>query len=191
MKCAAYLAIALLGGAVGVARAQEEVDAGAASPAQVRCADGTTEAVGLDDCAEHGGLATEIGAPITKSTPATIESHDSTKVAPATPVTASPAMVRCKDGTSVELQPGACDTHGGLDKATSEAPRAMPGYAPTAVTARGNQVHDPKAELSTTPPATEVTAGARCRDGTLSYVMRHSPTCLGHAGVAEWYGTEL
>jgi hypothetical protein len=189
MKCAACLAMVLLGGSMGVARAQD-VEAGAGSPPQVRCNDGTTEAVGVDDCSEHGGIAREIGAPTTKATPATVEADESARVAPTTPVTAAPAMVQCRNGQMVELQPGACVNAGGVDKPTSVAPRAVP-TARVSANARSNAAPYPKAELSSTPPAPAATAEARCQDGSLSTAMHYSPTCLGHAGVAQWFTSEL
>jgi hypothetical protein len=185
MKCAACLAMVLLGGSMGVARAQD-VDQGGGSPPQVRCSDGTMEAVGADDCSEHGGIAREIGSPMTKATPATVDEQESARVAPATPVTASPAMVRCRNGQMVELQPGACANAGGVDKTTSEGPQAVPGARPNVAATPVNAAPYAKSELSTTPPASAATAEVRCKDGSLSRALRHTRTCLGHAGVAEW-----
>jgi hypothetical protein len=188
MRCAVYLCAAVLFGSVGVASAQG-VDTGDASTVQVRCKDGTVGTAGRGACSHHGGVAKNEGAPApTKTTPASVAGDEEKKVAPATPATGSPAMVKCKDGTTANQGRGACSRHGGVDKGSGAAPMAVPGAAPAQHAEKGSKAVNPKSELTTEPPAgtPDGAATARCKDGTMSHSKHHTGTCSGHGGVDKW-----
>jgi hypothetical protein len=153
---------------------------------QVKCKDGTMSKAGRGACSGHGGMAKAEALP-TKKTPVTTE--DDHRVAPQTPAVATPAMVRCKDGTMSEVGRGACSHHGGVDKSTGAAPLPVPGASKRAPADTEAKAHNPKGELTPNPPVQSPAPGkatARCKDGTLSHSKHHSGTCSGHGGVAEW-----
>lgn len=182
MTCARYLFAALLFAAGGAAQADDDV-------AQVRCKDGTLSKAGRGACSGHGGVAKNEGAPVpTKKTPATLAADEDKKIAPTTEALGSPAQVRCKDGTLAEAGQGACGRHGGIDKASGAAPRAVPGATPAPPAEKQRHAPNPKSELTTKPPVAPdgSKATARCQDGTYSRSSHHSGTCSGHGGVAEW-----
>jgi hypothetical protein len=181
MRCAGYLVAAMLMGAAGPAAAQG-ADTGDASATRVNCKDGTSAQAGRGACAGHGGLGKIEGVPVTKVTPASIDTDENAKIAPATAPVASPAMVRCKDGMSMQLEPGACSRHGGIDKATSEAPRAIPGAAPSPRATFDGKAPNPKAELTDDGTNANTNTTIRCADGQMVQAKRYSETCAGHGG---------
>jgi hypothetical protein len=179
MRCAGYLVAALLGAAGPVAA--QGADTGDASVTWVNCKDGTSAQSGRGACAQHGGLGKIEGVPITKVTPASIDTDENAKIAPTTAPVGAPAMVHCKDGMSMQLQPGACSRHGGTDKATTEAPLAVPGAAPSPRATLEAKAPNSKAELS--DDGTNASANTvRCKDGTMVQAKHDSPTCAGHGG---------
>jgi Protein of unknown function (DUF3761) len=50
------------------------------------------------------------------------------------------------------------------------------------VNSSGHLVHSPSCGNESEPPQHTAT----CRDGSISYSERHSGTCSGHGGVAQW-----
>jgi hypothetical protein len=126
----------------------------------------------------------------TKTTPASVDAQEDQQMAPttATPATASPVMVRCRDGSMEEVRAGACETRGGVDDGTAAAPQAAAGTAPVARTALPARAHNPKSELTPDPPLAtpQSTPTALCKDGSLARPMQHSDTCAGHAGFDTW-----
>ena len=185
MRCARLVMAVVFLGAPALAFAQDRAVDEAPVP-QVKCKDGTTSKAGRGACSGHGGVAKSDALP-TKKTPVTVE--EDRRVRPQTKSVGTPAMVRCKDGTTSEAGRGACSHHGGIDKSTGAAPMPVPGSTTRVPADTETKAHNPKGELTPNPPVQAPAPGqptARCKDGTLSHSRHHSGTCSNHGGVAEW-----
>lgn len=185
-----------------------------AAEATVVCKDGTTAQAGRGACRGHRGIDKDATAKAAggagqaavdakgKEAKESLEKGEGRATGKAA-AQAAGEMVLCKDGTTAKAGRGACRGHHGVDKA---ATAKGAGAAPAPPAAASIPAPPPPPQAAAAPPLPaqaapsasaarraekaasedEVSATARCKDGTFSHAKHHTGACSNHGGVAEW-----